>query len=487
MTVNYKDWETIDRHNLSIAGSPLFDEASKGERINPLDLYPEFDIQKEETYTQWFPTKLAEISPANNLANLALHYNKVIIPIFGYKSRNDFEDIYGMSVENLSEIFERRPEKFLPAVTQHPLEYEAYGYCDKLFNVIHKVRGTYPPFLIRGSFFQRDLTLQVAARREGIIQTAGWTELLLSKFPELDVDQIRDIEIKRIADSAQMYSVARDQKFELADLERAMASTVFELRSFGYGTLTGFLIDKFHKEYSNLDLLYHLLIDYRKYLIDPLTQQLGGFGNYTIADLERMAFLRVLPLVSKDLRRLDQINYSLFLNSPGARSPVSLGSHKMAVFLRGGEDVNTLNDLVDFAERHKKETRIMSEYRQLIAEGKLPAAADAFRRAGEVYTQIGEEVKQLEKAQRRAKFATYAISGGATVLSDAALYYSEGIPPEWKLVIAMFKDILNFLGIKNIDPKRIVDLMYDAKGWPWYQRGVPYLFWRGPSSNPDYV
>jgi hypothetical protein len=479
MTVNYKDWEDSDRRVLSELGTPLFARAGKGDKIRLLDFYPEFDIKEGETFTVWFPNKLAYPSPANNLANLAIHYNKIVIPIFGYKNRQDFENIYGMAVDNLAEIFEQGYDKFLPLVTQAPSEYATYGYCDKLFDSIQRLRGKYPPHMIRTSMFQRDLTLRVMANNEGIPQTEGWTQIALNKFPELDLQRVRNIEVKQIADPKQLYSLAREQMFDSHEIERILASTIVDLRAFGYDKLTGFLTDRLYKKYGDLSLLYSLLLEYRKYLVDPLTLQLGGFCNYSISNLEEMAFLRLLPLVNKDLKKLDKTNYELFLNSPGARSSVSLRGYNMTVFLRGGDDINTLNDIAEFAERHKKETTKLSEYRQLISEGKLSAAGDALRRAGEVYTQIGEEVKQLEKTEKRAKLGTYAISGGANVLSDMALYFSEGIPAEWKLVIALFKDIPSALGIRNIDPKRVVDLLYDVKGRPWYERGVPYLFWRG--------
>jgi hypothetical protein len=48
-------------------------------------------------------------------------------------------------------------------------------------------------------------------------------------------------------------------------------------------------------------------------------------------------------------------------------------------------------------------------------------------------------------------------------------------PLEWKLVIMLFKDLFGS-GIKDIDPKRVVEWMYDTGDWPWYEKGIPYLY-----------
>jgi hypothetical protein len=87
-------------------------------------------------------------------------------------------------------------------------------------------------------------------------------------------------------------------------------------------------------------------------------------------------------------------------------------------------------------------------------------------------------VTELSRKEKTAKLATWFMTGGATILSDVALVLQQGLPLEWKLVIMLFKDMLGFSGAKELDAKRIVEWTYDTRQWPWYEKGVPYLYWR---------
>jgi hypothetical protein len=411
--------------------------------------------------------------------NLATHYNKIIIPVDLFKSRMDFQRNTGMSPENLGELLKSNSDRYLPAIAGAPKSFERVGYYDDLFRTCHRLYGHYPPNLeYRVNRFQNGFILASMAAHAMIPQSATRMDETLRRFPELDLDYIAKVEVEELTgyEKKQLHDLSREWGQTPQDMKGIFVSNLFCLNNFGYGGLTAFMLN-LHRRCRDLGLLFDILNSYRKYLVQPIETG-GSWANYDAEDLEDMAFLRVLPLLNTDIEQLKEENQRLYLNSPGARSVVTLSDHKMNIFLRGGDDVRTLNKVWEIAEKHKRETEILAEYKLLAGSGKLKDAVRAFNKATQVCGQIGDEIEFWQREETRAKLAAYCIRGGVLMLSDIGLYLAQGIPAGWRLAIGLVKDVSAWLGVK-LDPKRIVEWAYDVpiSKWPWYEKGIPYLYW----------
>jgi len=487
MTVDYVQWKNEEVKNSIDVMKKCFDELQKGRELRLISLYPEFELKPEDVYTLWVAPgspQQKQASPQTNLANLVTHYNKIIMPINLCRSKQEFEYANAISLESIIRNLKENPGNYIPVTTGPESDYKAAGFYDGIFETCHSLYGHYPvDMAYRSTRFMEavHLTAKALARGDRPVRSA---EEARARFPEFNIEWIRQNEVDQIlgrdVDGLRLLS-ERIHAGPL-DVSKHFATTILSLRACGHEDLVEFILKDMGEICESITTPYHILDIYEFFLVMPVSHCLGGFGNYTTNDLKNMAFLRILPLVTKDLKELDRTNLRLLFNSPGARSPVNLESYKMQVFLKGGDDVNTLNELVGFAERHKKETRAMSEYRESVARGKFSEATKALMRSGEVYGQISEEVEELAKKEKTAKLATYSMTGGATILSDIAIVLQQGLPLEWKLVIMLFKDLFGSR-IKDIDPKRVVEWIYDIRDWPWYEKGIPYLYWRASESR----
>jgi hypothetical protein len=487
VTVDYDEWKSAEQRVTEESIVKCSKELARRREIRLTSLFPEFGLKAEDNYTMWRPPgspELKQLDPTGNLGNLLVHYNKILVPINHYRSKQDFENFYAMSIEELTQCLKENPSNYVPLVGASGEIYKAAGFYDDLLQTCRGLYGHYPvhaPF--RSSKFHELLSMITKSVLKGDTFREP-SEALRARFPELDIRWILDKEVDQIVsrDPEELRSLSNAMRVQSDHAKDNLASLILSLRSCGYDDLVKFLLDGFHRGHTNLLTLHEILFQYRTFLVQPVSESVGGFENYTTQHLENMAFLRILPLRAKDLKNLDTANMRLLCNAPGARSAVNLQSYKMQVFLRGGDDVNTLNELAKFGERHKKELKRMSEYREFVARGHLRDAGEALRRSGEVYAQIGEEVEELTKKEKTAKLATWFMTGGATMLSDAALVLYQGLPSGWQLVMMLFKDLLGSR-IKDIDPKRIVELIYDTRQWPWYEKGIPYLYWKASDSR----
>jgi hypothetical protein len=482
MTVDYVEWESTEKKTGFESARKILEDLAKERDVRLTSLFPEFKLKPEDTFTTWAPpgnpgAKLS--NPQANLGNLVTLYNRILVPIHCHPSKQDFAYRNAMSLEDLTQLLKENPSNYIPIAMAHANDYRASGFYDDLLQTCRDLYGHYPvPVVDRSMRFQK---LRFVAAKAAMERRAIPIEDLIQRFPDIDIGWVQQNVIDQIArrDVKGLDIASSLQAIAPLDAKRIMATAIVNLRIHGHEDLVKFVLENFG---GRFDVLTYVLLPYARFLVEPTSLDIGGFGNYTTEDLEIMAFLRVLPLVAKDLRDLDKTNLKLLFNSPGARSTVNLESYKMRVFLKGGDDINTLNQLVGFAEHHKKETRVMSEYKQFIAAGKLGEATEAIRKSGEVYKQISEEVMQLAKKEKTAKLATYSMTGGATILSDLALVLQQGLPLEWKLVIMLFKDLFGSR-IKDMDPKRVVEWIYDSRQWPWYEKGIPYLYWKAVGSS----
>jgi hypothetical protein len=478
MTIDYDEWTRTENAIGKESIRKCFEELSSGREVRLTSLCPEFEIKTEDTYTTWAPPSSPEAkanNPATNLGNLVTLYNKILLPIHPHSTKQDFALMNTTSLEDLILLLKGNPNNYIPILMSDPNDYRVAGIYDDLFETCQDLYGHYPVNVgSRSATFQ---TLSFIAAKGAIKGGTIRLEEQMKRFPNIDHNWVLLNEVNEIA-SRDVEGLRLMSEFQAMDplmTKRSLATAITDLRVYGHEDLVKFVLDNFS---GNLFALGRILICYDAHLVQPSSHGLGGFKNYTTGHLETMAFLRVLPLISKDVKELDKKNLRLLFNSPGARSTVSLQNYKMQVFLKGGDDVNTLNELAKFGERHKKELKRMSEYREFVAQGKLGEATEVLRKSSEVYGQISEEVRELAKKEKTAKLATYSMTGGATILSDVALVLWQGLPLEWKLVIMLFKDMLGFSGAKELDAKRIVEWVYDIQQWPWYEKGIPYLYWR---------
>lgn len=434
--------------------------------------------------------------PRANLANLVVTYDRIIVPIHLFENRDNFQHAYGMSLDAIGAALESNPEKYVPVLTQTSTWFKKPGFYDEFLGVCRRVYGRYPVYLpYRVDLLQNFLTLLAksntwtshSASALPTDLTDDWFSEVKRTLPEYDVDRIRDQVASLKGSQEGSGIISESMRLDPTFIQGEVSTMIHRLRIYGHDNLTHFLLNEFYRAYPDFSLLYHILECYDRFLVGPVSEFLGGFGNYNTSDLESMAYLRILPFLRKEIGQLDEANMRLLMNSPGARSPITLETYKANVFLKGGQDVNTLNELCDYAERHRNETRAMSDYRKQIAVGRLDDALAAFTRAAAAYEQINEEVMELTRKERTLKTGIYLVSAGA-MFSDIGILLANGFSLPWRLVLAGFKDLVNFVGLKNLDPKRIIEWTYSAGARPWYEQGVPYLYWRkAPDENGERV
>jgi hypothetical protein len=478
LSVDYKEWNRADALTSQESAQRYVNELTKGRSAGIFSLFPEFNIEPNDLYTFWQPPgspSAKERHPQSNLANLVTQYNRIFVPIERAPSRQLLERRYAMSLDVLTSLLRDNPDTYIPILAKKPFTFEAAGFYDKLFRTCHDMYGYYPPFPgNRTNLAQTQLALFV---KTGNLISQTDLPTALREFPEYDFENICRREILNLTGAAGLHILRTEYGLDTKSVVEVLATAIQGLRVWGHEDLVRFLLNDFYSQYHNPLMLSELLLDYDRYLVHPINSFLGGFANYDTRDLERMAFLRVLPLMKKQIRALEKENFKLIFNSPGARSAITVENCKAKMFLKGGHDVNTLHTLSEFADRHKGQTEQLSEFRQFILSRDLVSAANSFAKSKAIYTAISAEVNDLAKKEHRMKRATYSLAGGALLLGDLALY-SQGLPPEWKLVVAMFKDAVSFFGLKNLNPKKIVELLCDLRDNPWYERGVPFLYWR---------
>lgn len=479
LSVDYDEWNRADVETSREEAQRYVNELAKGRMVDLSSLFPEFHIEPNDLYTFWQPPGspgAKERHPESNLANLVTHYNRIFVPIQRELGRQQFEYRCAMPLDVLTSLLRDNPQTYIPILANNPDSFKAAGFYDKIFRTCYDTYGHYPPLLgLRTNLVQTQLALSVRTGTQ-----CNQSELLptLQKFPEYDHVKIRTREVPNLNHDGELSITCKKYGLDVQTFVTSIATTIQSLRVSGHEDLVRFLMNDFYLQYHDLLMLSELLFDYDRYLVHPIDSFLGGFANYDSSDLERMAFLRVLPLMKKQTKALEKENFKLLFNSPGARSAITVESCKIKMFLKGGDDVNTLHSLSDFAERHKSDTKRLFDFRQSISSGNLASAADSFSKSKEIYAQISKEVSNLAKKQRRIKAAVYSLAGGVILLGDLALFSQGGFPPEWKPVITVFKDIVNFVGLKNLNPKKIVELMCNMREKPWYEGGVPFLYWR---------
>ncbi len=485
MVIEYDEWNRFELQQAAEACGKANEKASKGEKITPTSMIAETNLMEDDVYSLWLPPGLLGAGSYNplttSLANLLTTYQKVIVPIPVFSTKSDFEASCMISVDKLTRIFEENEDRYVPIIGAAPINYKPMAFYEPLFAACKRVYGYYPPFAsFRIDQFQL-LQARAALAASTAITRANWQEQIRQSFPEFEMDYVRNVEVEDLlADklvSLHALSIARGTTVD--NVRSELATNIIALRAYGHVELTKFLLQSYYPKYPDLQHLYLLLHDYQSYLIQPLNGGLGGFSNYASDDLEVMAFLRVLPIKGKSMHEIERENMRLIMNSPAARSSLTIDEFKMQVFLRGGDDVNVLNSLSDFAERHKKEIRAMAEYRKCIATADLSQATEQFRTAGEGFAQLGEEIKELVRTTKLAKLGVCAVRGGVTFLTGTATYFlGQNLPPEWRPVVAGLSSVAALLSSKDYDPKKLIEWVYDTRVWPWYEKGVPYLYWK---------
>ncbi len=483
MAIEYDEWNRFELQQTVEACEKANEKASRGEKITPTSMVPETNLKEDDVYTLWLPPGLFGAGscdlPTTSLANLLTTYQKVIVPIPVFSTESDFESSCSMSVGKLIRIFEDNRDRYVPIIAAAPINYKPMAFYEPLFATCKRLYGYYPPFTaFRIDKFQLSQAL-AALTGSNAITHPNWQ--IRQSFPEFEMHHVRNVEVEDLlagkVASMQALSTARGTTAD--NVRSELATNIIALRAYGHVELTKFLLQSYYPKYPDLHHLYQLLHDYQSYLIQPLNGCLGGFSNYASEDLELMAFLRVLPIEGKSINELEQANMRLLMNSPAARSSLTIDEFKTQVFLRGGDDVNTLNSLAEFAERHKKEIRAMAEYRRYIATANLSQATEQFRTASEGFAQLGEEIKELARTTRLAKLGVYAVRGGVTFLTGTAMYLvGQNLPSEWRSVVAGLSSVATLLSSKDYDPKKLIEWVYDTRVWPWYEKGVPYLYWK---------
>jgi hypothetical protein len=271
-----------------------------------------------------------------------------------------------------------------------------------------------------------------------------------------------------------------------------LMATVFRgLYVFGYDKIIDYILNIYETSHY---LTYLLLLEiYYMYLMRPVLDALGGFVNYTLKDLYVMDFLRIPLLPDEKIEGIKRELHSgkqkgiedIFAISPASISAISVEIEEIRarVFLNG--DLKLLDTLCDIAERHKKESRVMYEYRKAVAEGDIEEILRSAGKMDEVFNAIEEDVRNLEIQEKAVE---YIIKPGLTALPEFA---SDIIPPELKPVTAVLLDLLRRFMEKyvvKIDSAEIVKKAHDfwdvvrrsllRKKATWYEeKGVAYLLW----------
>jgi len=485
MPIDYDQWDKNDVESTKEYGSRSLEVLERGEKLRLFDLAREVGIKEGESYTLWRGEKSGYLSM--RLANLVSYYDKVIIPLQPCPTTEAFAHGYGIRPVQLIEVLEKNPEKFAVTITASPIHFKPQGFYDDFFEACksEKLYGQLPQNIgFKISHLQLARTYILLACNAGIPPIESWQDEVQRRFPEYNLESIKSEVDQTAGYNAKLWREYAVNQYLTPDIVSSMTSTaLFHLRVFGFDALANNILE-ISKKLRNPVLAGVLLGESDRYLLGPVTEQLCGFSNYTLEDLENMAFFGLLPFERVKLEDARRI----LLNSPVVRSPLTIPEYKTTLIMPEHEvthtDFEVLNKLIELSERNRDLTRRIGEYRQSAVEGDLGRAFVAFQKAGEaIEEQYSRELEEWHRKEKKGRLVKGSLAGGVTVLSavGSILTAVANNSLEWRLAISAAIALAGerakrWLG--KIDPETVAEAIWDVKNWAWYEKGIPYLLWK---------
>lgn len=454
MTINYEEWNREDLKTTREFVNRALDKLRTGKKLTPLDMVPDLGIKEQQPYTSWIHPGSPEMlnkHPQYDLRNIETIYASkksiIIVPIAHYRSHSDFKYAYGMSVEDMISYIQANPDHLRPVLGEAPIHYQGTSFYHKLFMSCRKIYGRYPIFT----------SFRISALQEMSRATAEGERVYGLKYSMAtcirDAEELFKISRKTLRDMSK-YLLQTDE-----DTIRMTASKIQGLRICGFERLADLSL--------KLGILNHplyswaMLQGYTTHLIDPLQHALGGFTNLDLTDLEQMAFLRLFPLETVELKEA-------FLQSPAARSFLLRqgGGCEINIFKGGTIDPKSLNAIIELAEKYPEIGERLADYHKRASSGDLARASKSAQLLSEVLVeQYNKEYKEWQKRERIGKMMKGMLDYGASLIILPRVLL-EGIPKSWELAllfaIEMFKRKV-YPKVGTLDPKEIVEKLWRVK------------------------
>jgi len=488
MPIDYEEWEKSDYESYFQWRTRSLEALNKGITPRASELATEIGIREGQSYSFW----RAGNGPTGRLENLVTLFDKVVVPIFPYRSRDAFARVHnGLRPADLISILKSAPDKFVVVITGDHKGFERLGFYDAFFEACRSdsLYGRLPQKIIASvPALMHEILCRRLASESGIRFDAGtnWQRKVLERFPEYSLDAANNEIEEIITWNPRSWADYIGKQPQAPKMTKSWARTaLLNLRVGGFNSLAQSLKQS-SKALCDPALTIELLECSESYLLGPVTARLCGFCNYSMRDLERMAFLRILPLGRRQLERMKMMIYRILFNSPAARSVQTVQEHKMNIFIPKNQatraNLDALNNLITIYEGNRELARRMSEYRQRAVEGDLGKAIDMYGKIGEVIQKTyNQEIKQWHATEKVGRIAKGSVAAGVTVLSELGKILASELPAQWRLTLSAAIEYVKSKAadwLRTLDSKSVVDVMLDTKNWTWYEKGVPYLLWK---------
>jgi hypothetical protein len=443
------------------------EKAQKGEHISILDLMPDdFGeiLRRVESYSYWEPPGDSKIAEERLIGNLASFLSRpevrgtqrIVAPLVVARSKAEFKHKCGLA-EGLGVTFERFKQlveegRLMLKLSGDPARYRADFYKD-LFTACERA-GYTPPFSsLRIDQFVRLVRLIELAAKEGVPPEEGWQDLVLNKYPYLDLKKcLEDVNailneevVRKLKTKLKTISMEEEDS-----IQAMLASDLFSLRAWGFGKIAYHGLELMKKDAV---LGASILSDFKYYTVGGVDMALGGLRLFDDADASAMVFLGLKPVelpcpASLSLASQKSIECSV-ITEPDR--------YEVEGFLKKGSDIELASCVREFQ-------RAANDY-------DLVKAIDYYERLGIIVSErYDEEVKDWF---RRSKIMRGTVHGGL-ILTSSAITSFLSIHPGLNLLLNILLNISQRLLQEHVE--RLSGWLVEK--WPFAEKGLPFFLWK---------
>ena len=474
------EWAEEDMEKGNELVAKCLEKLIDGKPINMIpDLLPELKSLKNKSYTclrEPLDPLVAEQDPTANLNSLLASnfYHNVVVQLDPQPNRKMFEYAFGLAKDKGSKItFGKFKEliqsgKLQVVLNQSPVNYSKSFYKE-IFKVCEK-QGYFPPYsAYRIDALMYSLKLGSLAQIKGISPKKGLRAAVLKTSPEYDLVECQK-EIAKLFDERNLEQIRKIMvRSDTKSVLKFASTRLWALRAYGFEHIADLAL---HCINVGKVFGFKVLHSYDLYLIAPLRASLQGFSNYTLDDIRKMFFLRVIP------EEFATIWDELLESSPGSSSIAGPQLLMNTVELSGDE-------LLSFIDRHPEE-----ELKQnVVGVNEALSRFDplmAMKRFSKVDEIITERVnKEIQSLRGKRKISSWMLRLGRSLVASTMAGLS-GLTG-FMMSVGQFQwlpAILLSIGIgKQIEGKlkrtKPEDLMkWWSRTWPFEDPGLPFILWQ---------
>ena len=466
-----KDVELLKKAHLAL---------SKGGKVDILsDLYPEFKDLKGKSYCYLLPAGSLDRAERKLTSNLNCLLNSrafeyIIVPLNYYSSKELFCYRYGLSKDRGSRI---SYDQFLSLINQGTVKIIHASspkvlkgdYYDRISRQC-EISGYSPPSYVRLNVLAMNLKILTLAQVEDISPEGDWFETILKLHPELNPKLV----VKEFTPGLNIKTRKAIAKFFMMEdpsyVENFLATKMHSFRVLGLERLANLANRCFERDAFFGAFITYL---YNKYLVNPLTIGLMGYSNYSLSDIEGMAFLRLIP------RDLEWVWKDLLSESPLCSSVATKPLEYDYATLTGDE-------LLNYIEKQPGDElqKNLLSLDQSLNSLDNSSVMQKFQRIDELISE--QYQKEISKLKSYKRITQGAINIGRTFFSIteklADLFTTIAVGSgkiEWlpftagaALASKEFSD-----RIRSIEPKDVVNSLVSRK-LIFRGTGLPHILWK---------